>query len=115
MRRRRCRVQLHTALVDLGYYPGDEDIDDFYFGDSTQGALMTMQVGRQGGGPPRLFCGPGGRAALGAWTSPCHSLLPWETMGCCGATGRQVGVGALLALSRGRKRAVRYARGPPAG
>lgn len=35
--------QLHTALVDLGYYPGDEDIDDFYFGDSTQGALMTMQ------------------------------------------------------------------------
>ncbi|KAL4419502.1 hypothetical protein ABPG77_002288 [Micractinium sp. CCAP 211/92] len=35
--------QLHTGLVDLGYYPGDEDIDDFYFGDSTQGALMTMQ------------------------------------------------------------------------
>jgi len=36
--------QLHTALADEGYYPGDEDIDDFYFGDSTQGAVMTFQA-----------------------------------------------------------------------
>lgn len=36
--------QLHTALVDAGYYPGDEDIDDFYFGDSTLAAISTLQA-----------------------------------------------------------------------
>ena len=36
--------QLHTALVDLGYYPGDDDVDVFFYGDSTQSALMTMQA-----------------------------------------------------------------------
>ena len=30
--------------MDRGYFPGDADIDDFYFGDTTQAALMTMQV-----------------------------------------------------------------------
>lgn len=45
-------AQLHTGLCDLGYYPGDEDIDDFYFGEGTQSALMTMQVGQ--GGASRL-------------------------------------------------------------
>lgn len=36
--------QLHTALVDAGFYPGDDDVDDFYFGESTQSAVMTMQA-----------------------------------------------------------------------
>lgn len=36
--------QLHTTLVDAGYYPGDEDIDDFYFGDSTLAAISTLQA-----------------------------------------------------------------------
>lgn len=36
--------QLHTALVDAGFYPGDEDIDDFYFGDSTQSAVLSFQA-----------------------------------------------------------------------
>ena len=36
--------QLHTALIDAGYYPGDDDIDVFFFGDSTQSALMTFQA-----------------------------------------------------------------------
>ncbi|PSC70776.1 peptidoglycan binding [Micractinium conductrix] len=36
-------TQLHTGLVDLGYYPGDEDIDEFMFGEGTLSALTTMQ------------------------------------------------------------------------
>ena len=36
--------QLHVALVDAGFYPGDEDIDDFIFGESTQSALLTFQA-----------------------------------------------------------------------
>jgi peptidoglycan hydrolase-like protein with peptidoglycan-binding domain len=36
--------QLHVALVDEGYYPGDEDIEDFFFGESTQSALLTFQA-----------------------------------------------------------------------
>ena len=36
--------QLHTALVDSGFYPGDADIDDYYFGDSTQSAVQTFQA-----------------------------------------------------------------------
>lgn len=36
--------QLHTALVDVGYYPGDEDIADYYYGEGTQSAVMTMQA-----------------------------------------------------------------------
>ena len=39
-------LQLHTGLVDLGYYPGDEDIDEFMFGEGTLSALTTMQVRR---------------------------------------------------------------------
>lgn len=45
----RHALQLHTALVDLGYFPGDDDIDVFFFGEGTMNALMTMQVG--GGWP----------------------------------------------------------------
>jgi hypothetical protein len=41
--------QLHTGLVDLGYFPGEEDIDDLYFGEGTQSALMTMQACVGGG------------------------------------------------------------------
>ena len=37
-------LQLHTGLVDLGYFPGDDDIDVFFFGEDTLSALMTMQV-----------------------------------------------------------------------
>ena len=36
--------QLHVALVDAGFYPGDEDIDDIIFGESTQSALLTFQA-----------------------------------------------------------------------
>jgi len=36
--------QLHVALVDEGYFPGDEDIDDFFFGSQTQSALLTFQA-----------------------------------------------------------------------
>jgi hypothetical protein len=35
--------------VDLGYFPGEEDIDDLYFGEGTQSALMTMQACVGGG------------------------------------------------------------------
>ncbi|KAI3437857.1 hypothetical protein D9Q98_000303 [Chlorella vulgaris] len=35
--------QLHTGLVDLGYFPGEADIEDLFFGEGTQSALMTMQ------------------------------------------------------------------------
>lgn len=36
--------QLHTAMVDAGFYPGDDEIDAFFFGDSTLCALMTFQA-----------------------------------------------------------------------
>ena len=36
--------QLHVALVDEGYFPGDEDIEDFLFGSQTQSALLTFQA-----------------------------------------------------------------------
>jgi len=36
--------QLHTGLVAKGYYPGDDDIEDFMFTDGTQRAVMTMQA-----------------------------------------------------------------------
>lgn len=36
--------QLHTGLVEAGYYPGDDDVEDFFFGESTQSALLTMQA-----------------------------------------------------------------------
>ena len=36
--------QLHVALVDEGYFPGDEDIEDFFFGTQTQSALLTFQA-----------------------------------------------------------------------
>jgi len=36
--------QLHTAMVDAGFYPGDDEIDAFFFGDSTMSALMTFQA-----------------------------------------------------------------------
>ena len=36
--------QLHTAMVDAGFYPGDDEIDAFFFGDSTLSALMTFQA-----------------------------------------------------------------------
>jgi len=36
--------QLHVALVDAGYYPGDGDIEDFIFGESTQSAVLTFQA-----------------------------------------------------------------------
>lgn len=36
--------QLHVALVDEGYFPGDEDIEDFFFGPQTHSALLTFQA-----------------------------------------------------------------------
>lgn len=36
--------QLHVALVDEGYFPGDEDIEDYFFGSQTQSALLTFQA-----------------------------------------------------------------------
>lgn len=36
--------QLHTGLVAQGYYPGDDDIEDFMFTDGTQRAVMTLQA-----------------------------------------------------------------------
>jgi peptidoglycan hydrolase-like protein with peptidoglycan-binding domain len=36
--------QLHTAMVDAGFYPGDDEIDAYFFGDSTLSALMTFQA-----------------------------------------------------------------------
>ena len=35
--------QLHTAMSNAGYYAGDEDVEDFYFGESTQSAVLTYQ------------------------------------------------------------------------
>jgi peptidoglycan hydrolase-like protein with peptidoglycan-binding domain len=35
--------QLHTSLADAGFYAGDEDIDDYYFGEGTQSAVLTYQ------------------------------------------------------------------------
>lgn len=74
--------QLHTALCDLGYYPGDEDIDDFYFGEGTQSALMTMQVRpppRRAGRPSCLGAGcraRWGRGARGAAIAQQQLLVP---------------------------------------
>lgn len=36
--------QLHMALFDAGFYPGDEDIGDYIFGESTQSAVLTFQA-----------------------------------------------------------------------
>lgn len=35
---------LHQALSDKGYYCGDEEAEDMYFGDGTFSALVTFQV-----------------------------------------------------------------------
>ena len=37
-------AQAHAAMAELGYYAGDDDIEDFFFGESTQSALLTLQV-----------------------------------------------------------------------
>lgn len=36
--------KLHNGLINAGYYPGEDDIEDFYFGDATLSALQTMQA-----------------------------------------------------------------------
>ena len=36
--------KLHSALASSGFHSGDEDIEDWYFGPSTQSALLTFQV-----------------------------------------------------------------------
>jgi hypothetical protein len=42
--------ELHRALVGAGYYPGDDDVEDFFFGDTTLSAVLTLQVR-----PPKTF------------------------------------------------------------
>lgn len=36
-------AQLHNSLMDAGYYPSDDDVENWFFGDSTQTALLTFQ------------------------------------------------------------------------
>ena len=36
--------QLQAALLRAGYYPGEEDCEDYIFGDSTHSALVTFQA-----------------------------------------------------------------------
>ena len=35
---------LHSALSSKGYFPGDEEMESWLFGDQTQSALLTFQV-----------------------------------------------------------------------
>ncbi len=35
---------LHSALSSQGYFPGDEEMEAWLFGDQTQSALLTFQV-----------------------------------------------------------------------
>ncbi len=36
--------QLHTALCDKGFFPGDEEMEAWLFGYQTASALLTFQV-----------------------------------------------------------------------
>ena len=36
--------QLHAGLVREGYYAGEEEMEEWIFGDGTQSALLTYQV-----------------------------------------------------------------------
>ncbi len=36
-------AQLHTALLAKGYYPPDDECEDWCFGDGTQVALLSFQ------------------------------------------------------------------------
>lgn len=38
--------QLHAALLREGYYPGEEEMEEWVFGDSTHSAMLTFQVAR---------------------------------------------------------------------
>lgn len=76
--------QLQTGLCDLGYYPGDEDIDDFYFGEGTQSALMTMQARCAGCSCGRLCVSEGKPSAPafepgnGRCSCRCTAVRPLE-------------------------------------
>ena len=35
---------LHSALTSKGYFPSDEEMESWFFGDQTQSALLTFQV-----------------------------------------------------------------------
>jgi hypothetical protein len=37
--------QLHTALDERGFAPGDEEVENWFFGEQTLSALLTFQVG----------------------------------------------------------------------
>jgi peptidoglycan hydrolase-like protein with peptidoglycan-binding domain len=36
--------QLHTGLIEGGYFPGEDEVDEFFFGEGTQAALLTAQA-----------------------------------------------------------------------
>jgi hypothetical protein len=60
-------AKLHAALEAVGCYAPDEETEDFFFGDGTQGALMSYQA-----------CN--GLDETGA--------AAWRARGCCGRSGR---------------------------
>lgn len=36
--------QLQSALLSRGYYCGEEEMEDWFFGEQTQSAVLTFQV-----------------------------------------------------------------------
>ena len=55
---------MHGALSSKGYFPGDEEMESWFFGDQTQSALLTFQVPTKHQTlllsckyPPPLVCG----------------------------------------------------------
>jgi hypothetical protein len=62
-------AQLHNSLMDAGYYPSDDDVENWFFGDSTQTALLTFQecCGLPQTGEGRGGCGCGCGCGVWAW------------------------------------------------
>lgn len=45
--------QLHAGLVKEGFSAGDDEMDEWIFGDGTQSALLTFQVSALS---PTIYC-----------------------------------------------------------
>lgn len=39
--------QLHSALSSRAFYPSDEEVEGWFFGEGTQGAVMAFQASEQ--------------------------------------------------------------------
>ena len=68
------RPTLQAGLLRAGYFPGDEEMEDWVFGGGTQSALLTFQAGSPSSPPAvaarrTLFCFDGRNAAQPGSTS----------------------------------------------